>query len=223
MGDPALRRIAHFQNCELAISQCHRFDVLTAISLAHFSLFAPKLYNEYRTTLGKLYTRYPTLKRNFPGSVYPAASINFGPNSVSFGHADHGNRAAGLCSIFAAGQFNHKRGGHIFLEQLQLVVEFPSGSNILIPSATCVHGNTPIQPGETRTSFTQYAAGGLFRFVDYGFRSWKKLKSEDPKLAKELEEKQDDRWAEQIKLWSCVGELHADRVASGFVTTSNSM
>lgn len=104
------------------------------------------------------------------------------------------------------------------MDEFRLVIEFPSGSTIIIPSATCVHGNTPIQPGEFRTSFTQYAAGGLFRFVDYGFRSWKRLKAEDPQLARELEERQDGRWEEQLKLWSCVGELHADRLASGLIS-----
>ncbi|KAJ6626308.1 hypothetical protein B0H10DRAFT_2303954 [Mycena sp. CBHHK59/15] len=38
-----------------------------------------------------------------------------------------------------------------------------------MPSGCVDHGNTPLQPGETRTSMTQYAAGGLFRWVAYDF------------------------------------------------------
>ncbi|KAJ6599613.1 hypothetical protein B0H10DRAFT_2322761, partial [Mycena sp. CBHHK59/15] len=47
-----------------------------------------------------------------------------------------------------------------------------------MPSGCVDHGNTPLQPGETRTSMTQYAAGGLFRWVAYGFQSAKLLLSQ---------------------------------------------
>ncbi|KAJ6587294.1 hypothetical protein B0H10DRAFT_1961477 [Mycena sp. CBHHK59/15] len=35
-------------------------------------------------------------------------------------------------------------------------------------SPTVTHSNTPLQEGEEHFSFTQYAAGGLFRWVEYG-------------------------------------------------------
>ncbi|KAF8187439.1 hypothetical protein BJ912DRAFT_926686 [Pholiota molesta] len=44
------------------------------------------------------------------------------------------------------------------------------GSLLLIPSATITNSNTPVAPNEARASFTQYAPGGLFRYVGYGFR-----------------------------------------------------
>jgi len=50
-----------------------------------------------------------------------------------------------------------------------LVVEFPPGATILLPSAILAHSNVTISPEETRYSFTQYTAGGLFRWVDQGF------------------------------------------------------
>jgi hypothetical protein len=42
--------------------------------------------------------------------------------------------------------------------------------SIIIPSAVISHSNLPIQPHETRYSITQYAAGGLFRWVEHGFQ-----------------------------------------------------
>jgi hypothetical protein len=53
----------------------------------------------------------------------------------------------------------------------QLVIEFPPGSTILIPSSILSHSNTAVDDQEHRYSFTQYAAGGLFRWVDNGFRT----------------------------------------------------
>lgn len=55
------------------------------------------------------------------------------------------------------------------LFDVDLVIEFPPGATILIPSSVMRHGNTPIQDGETRVGMTQYAAGALFRWVDNGF------------------------------------------------------
>lgn len=181
-------------------------------------MYAPKLYRDYHDTLGQLFAEIPGLKRVFPSTVLPAASFNFGPNALSRNHTDHGNRAAGWCTIFAAGDFDSARGGHIVLEEFGLVIEFPSGSTILIPSATCTHGNTPIQSGETRTSFTQYAAGGLFRFVEYGFRSWKTLVKADPDRAAELDAGRDTRWEKELQLFSLVEELHADRASAGLIS-----
>jgi hypothetical protein len=51
------------------------------------------------------------------------------------------------------------------------VVEFPPGSTVLIPSAILSHSNVDINEGEKRYSFTQYASGGLFRWVENGFKS----------------------------------------------------
>ena len=58
----------------------------------------------------------------------------------------------------------------MILWELKLVIEFPPGSTILIPSSVVTHSNTPIQPGEMRYSFTQYTAGATIRWVDYGFQ-----------------------------------------------------
>ena len=74
-----------------------------------------------------------------------------------------------------------------------------------------MHGNTSIQKGERRESFTQYAAGGLFRWVQYGFRSWKSLSAHPDLLEEELERRR-TRWEQAIAKFSLVSSLHDDRM-----------
>ena len=58
----------------------------------------------------------------------------------------------------------------MILWDLGLVIEFPPGSTIFIPSAALEHSNASIQEHERRYSFTQFTSGGIFRWVDYGFQ-----------------------------------------------------
>ncbi|KAJ7673497.1 hypothetical protein B0H14DRAFT_2424000, partial [Mycena olivaceomarginata] len=46
-----------------------------------------------------------------------------------------------------------------------LIIRFPAGCSVLIPSAVVTPSNTPIQAGEERYSIIQYSAGALFRWV----------------------------------------------------------
>ncbi|KAJ7077655.1 hypothetical protein B0H15DRAFT_759244, partial [Mycena belliarum] len=131
--------------------------------------YTPKLFRYQATTLKGLLDRQPHLKPNFTNSIFPAATYNCGPAAVTFDHRDFLNLSHGFCGVTCGGRFDSALGGHIYLRQFRLVVEFPSGASILIPSACVNHGNTPIQPGETRYSMTQYAAGGLFRYAAYGY------------------------------------------------------
>jgi hypothetical protein len=109
--------------------------------------------------------------------------------------------------------FNHKKGGHILLNELKAVIEFPSGSSMLILSGACEHGNTRIQKGETRYSMTQYAAGSLFRWAAYGYQSSKSLLAQkggaSQKQVFEREPGVRAEWA--LGLLSKADELEADR------------
>lgn len=109
--------------------------------------------------------------RNFPNSVWAAATFNLGPSTTCFKHRDALNLAFGWCSITSLGTFDHAKGGHLVLWDIRKAIQFPAGSTILIPSAAITHSNTTIQHGERRYSFTQYSAGGLFRWVDHGFQN----------------------------------------------------
>ncbi|KIM35213.1 hypothetical protein M413DRAFT_48192, partial [Hebeloma cylindrosporum] len=135
-----------------------------------FALWNSLVHGYYLRYLKILFEKMPELQRIFERSVFPAAAFNFGPNVWTHKHRDVLNCPFGWCAIQALGRFDPTKGGHLVLWELGLVVEFPPGSLILIPSATLTHSNTPIAEGDVRASFTQYCAGGLFWFVDYGFR-----------------------------------------------------
>ena len=96
--------------------------------------------------------------------------FNFGPETICYRHKDWGNLAFGICVVTNAGNFDPTCGGHLILWECGLVIEFPPGSSIMVPSAVISHSNIPIQPSETQYSFTQYAASGLFRWVEHGFQ-----------------------------------------------------
>lgn len=147
---------------------------------------------------------------NFKDSVWAAAAFNFPPQTVTGKHRDAANIPYGICSVVALGKFDHTQGGHIVLWEFRLVVEFPAGATILIPSAAVSHSNTPVQPHETRASFTQYSAGGLFRWVDQGYqKSTKYLKSLSKEEAAKLPELNKARCALGMSLFSTLAEIRA--------------
>jgi hypothetical protein len=132
--------------------------------------WAPLLHAYYAETLDQLHQHEPSLKRNFPSSVFSATTYNLGPRTVCFKHKDFANLAFGWCAVTALGSYDHKKGGHLILWDCRLVIEFPPGCTILLPSAILAHSNVAISPNEKRYSFTQYTAGGLFRWVENGFK-----------------------------------------------------
>ncbi|KAJ7817079.1 hypothetical protein B0H13DRAFT_1662959, partial [Mycena leptocephala] len=141
--------------------------------------YAPKLWRYLVDNLRLLFEHHPGLEHNFSNSIFPGVSFNLGPTVVTDEHADLHNLVHGLCGVTSLEEngcpYNHTLGGQIYLQQIKMVIDFPSGSSMLIPSTFVEHGNTPIQTGETCLSFTQYAAGGLFRWVKYGFRTAKSV------------------------------------------------
>ncbi|KAF8910495.1 hypothetical protein CPB84DRAFT_1672840, partial [Gymnopilus junonius] len=188
-------------------------------SSTYLPFYFPKVYEDYATNLFPLYEHSPNLQPNFPNiSIYPTCTFNFGPYTTTFEHTDSANVAYGLCAITALGQFNLKKGGHLILFDLKLVIEFPPGSTILIPSSVLRHGNTPIVgegSGSHHMSFTQYCAGGLFRWVNYGFQTARSLESK-PRgkwLKKAIDGKLADRTASALGLFSTMDSLAKDRQA----------
>lgn len=143
------------------------------------------------------------MRHLFPRTPFTALTANFGPFSVSPPHADQDNKADGMCLIGALGEFDADKGGHLVLWDYNLVIRFPAGCSVLIPSAVVTHSNTPIQAGEDRLSLIQYSAGGLFRWVANGFKSdlaWH-AKATDADL-KQREEERKARWATALKQFS---------------------
>ena len=136
-----------------------------------FQLHAPVLHRLYSDILALITARDPTLWVNFQNSVFAAYTFNFGPQVITNPHVDFRNLSWGWCAVTALGDFDHTQGGHLVLWDLCMVIEFPRGSTIFIPSALITHSNLPIQPGECRMSFTQYTASGMFHWVAHGYRT----------------------------------------------------
>jgi len=175
---------------------------------AAFATWSPHLYAYYVNRLGPLYKTYPRLKRNFLNSVFACATFNFGPNTCCFDHIDPANLPFGWCAITALGRFDPTLGGHLVLWDLKLVIEFPPGSTILIPSGAICHSNIAIRPDEVRYSFTQYTTGGLFRWVDHGYQTETSYKKGWNKARKQGEEEVNrQRWLQGVSMFSDLNEL----------------
>ncbi|KAJ3772899.1 hypothetical protein FB446DRAFT_642700 [Lentinula raphanica] len=142
------------------------FRRLAGHASAAFETWAPKLHELYLQYTLQLERLIPDLGLNFPNSVFSCCTLNLGPRTTTVEHLDHKNYIYGWCGITALGNFDHTQGGHMVLWDLKLVIELPPGWTILIPSAYLRHSNTTLREGDTRFSFTQYTAGGLFRVID---------------------------------------------------------
>ncbi|KAL0563923.1 hypothetical protein V5O48_018137, partial [Marasmius crinis-equi] len=185
-ADPAFRRIAGF----LSIT---------------FLTWAPLLFLYYATTMGSLFQHYPHLELPFDNAIWASFAVNFGPRTVCLPHRDSKNLAYGWCAITALGDYNWRKGGHLVLWDLKVVIEFPPGSTIYVPSALVCHFNTDIAPHEERYSFTLYSAGGLFRWVEHGFQfEYDYKKSAEAKENAHLDK---NRWQRGQSMFSTLDEL----------------
>ncbi|KAF5338060.1 hypothetical protein D9757_015293 [Collybiopsis confluens] len=173
-----------------------------------FNCFGHKLYMEYKDAVEELVEKQPELARNFPSTVFAAATVNFGPRSFSPPHMDSDNRADGWCADTALGNFDPDKGGHLVLWDLQLVIRFPPGSSVLFPSALITHSTLPIQPHETRYAFIQYTSGGLFRWRANGFKTdadW--LKKASPAEVLDREAARRRRWKTALQKFTRWNDL----------------
>lgn len=144
------------------------FERISGFGSSVLATWYPEVHKLYEKSFNKVLENDPRLVRNYQSSVFASAAINFGPRTQCFKHTDSANLPCGLCAITSLGSFDPTRGGHLVLWQCGLVIEFPPGSTVLIPSAVISHSNTAIGPDERRYSFTQYSAGSLFRWAEHG-------------------------------------------------------
>ncbi|KAF7349657.1 hypothetical protein MSAN_01692200 [Mycena sanguinolenta] len=95
-----------------------------------------------------------------------------------------------MCAVMSAGRFDHTKGGHIYMKQLRVACEFPSGSTILLLSA-----------------------GALFRWAAYGQQSAQSLLAQSGGAARKREIDGEDgvRAAWALGLLSKADDLDADR------------
>lgn len=127
---------------------------------------------------------------------------------VTTKHRDFKNLANGLCAVVSMGNYDYKLGGHLVLhDKIKLIIEFPPGWVIFLPSASVTHSNIGIADNEWRSSITFYTAGSLFRWVAYGFQGEKTLGTEQ---LKRMDGEKEDRWNNAINLFSKYEELKGD-------------
>ncbi|KAJ3886191.1 hypothetical protein GG344DRAFT_90999 [Lentinula edodes] len=143
--------------------------------------WAPRLHNYCSDHLERLLSSDCSLQRIFENSIFPGATFNFGPQTVSFPHVDFTNLPFGWCPIWTFGNYNHHKGGHIILWDLKM---------------------------ETRMSFTQYFSGGLCRWVDQGFQTQEQyLNSLDQTERDRESERRCTRWLMGLGLYPTLDEL----------------
>ena len=128
-------------------------------------VFAPSLHGFIMKTFDTLRDSDPELAFPYKRHPFSGLTFNIGPTVCTKPHKDSHNLSWGWCAVTSLGNFDHTKGGHLVLWDLKLAVEFPAFSTIFLPSAILKHSNTAIQPGEKRSSVTQYNSEGLFRWV----------------------------------------------------------
>ena len=127
---------------------------------------------------------------------------------VLFSYINSSNLPYGWCAVTTLGPFDPNQGGHLVLWDLQLVIEFLPGSTILLPSAVIQHSNIAIRKDEECYLFTQYTAGSLFHWVDYGFQKEDEYYSKlSEKVAVEEEEALRSRWEMGLGPFPMLDEL----------------
>lgn len=129
-------------------------------------------------------------------------TVNLGPRTLTLPHTDLHDLAFGWCSITALGDFNPDTGGQLVLWNLRLVVRFPPGATVFIPSALVKHSNCPIAEDEVRYSITQWGATDIFRWVENGFKNncdINREASEEEKIQRK--ENQRTRWKDGLKMY----------------------
>ncbi|KAK7032699.1 hypothetical protein R3P38DRAFT_2773238 [Favolaschia claudopus] len=172
-----------------------------------FSMWAPRLYKEYHDNNKILAECCPNFRRPFSKSVFACTAFNLASNVWTFKHRDVRNLPYGWCAVQSMGHFDPTKGGHLILWDVKLVVEFPAGACILLPSATIAHSNIPVQDGDERVSFTQFTSGALFRYCDNYRETHQQLEEDNPEGFAGLGGNGRSRWDEGLSKFSTVDEF----------------
>ncbi|KAJ3727242.1 hypothetical protein DFJ43DRAFT_1001895 [Lentinula guzmanii] len=177
-------------------------DILRIAGLCdeYFESYVPKLHTLYDNVLNWLHEDNNEFERPFPNCAFAAATVNF-LFAVTRRHKDFLNMIYGFCAVTPLGPYNYKQGGHLIIWDLGLIIEFPPGTVILLPSALLEHSNVSIVPGETRSSITFYSAAGLFRWRHNGYMSDKEFRARaSPKVLKKWKQYRREMWKEGLEL-----------------------
>ncbi|KAE9389566.1 hypothetical protein BT96DRAFT_960007 [Gymnopus androsaceus JB14] len=151
--------------------------------------YFPKLHNLYTNTLKDLCNADKSLSPNFKDCCFAASSINL----------DH----AVTCAIKNFGTFNYKKGGHLVLWDLKLIIEFPPGCTALLPSAMLAHSNTSIAQREHCQLMTFFTVSGLLRWRHNNYMLDKDFIAGATRSKRQAwEEHRDNLWRTGLDLFS---------------------
>ncbi|KAG6814823.1 hypothetical protein H0H93_012110 [Arthromyces matolae] len=204
--EPMLERVINNVDVQRLLSYASALHRI----LATLQLWAPRLYEYLDTKLSWFYEHWRNgTNRMFGRSVYPSAAINMGGRVRTFVHRDVMNIPFGWCAVTALGRFDADKSAKLILWEPKLVIRFPHAATVQIPSATITHSNTAVNGTDVRVSVTQYAPGGLFRWIDNGGRTEGQLSKQDPKLYREMQEAKATRWHMGLGLLSTWREIQA--------------
>lgn len=165
------------------------------------------MHKRYFQLLSTLKEKDPTANVDPAVSVFAATTFNVGECVETIPHRDFMNFAAGMCSITALGNFDPKKGGHLVLWELGLIVEFPPASTIFIPSASVTHSNAAVHGGRVRMSITQYTAAGLFRWAACKYMSLAGFAETHPELKEVYDAGAKSRAADAMKMYLTLKQL----------------
>ncbi|KAJ3925567.1 MAG: hypothetical protein NXY57DRAFT_906902 [Lentinula lateritia] len=176
---------------------------------AALATWFPRCYKEALHQKQQLHALRPKLQFNFDNSVYSCMTVNFGPWTWTYIHTDSKNDPCLPCAVTSGGKYNWKLGGHMVLWDFGIVLEFLPGTTILLSSAFLHHLNIPVSMGETRVSVTQYTAGSIRRWLEYGGRTEEAFEVEDPEAYAVEMARHSSRWMEAMSMYSTIEELKA--------------
>ncbi|KAG8940500.1 hypothetical protein FRC04_005226 [Tulasnella sp. 424] len=175
--------------------------------------WAPDIFADYEDCHHKVLDAHPSLARTYPKDsdidlLFGSITVNLGPQTVCKRHKDIKNKApGGLCAVQGLGPFDSRRGGHLVLHELRVVVEMRPGDIIFFPSAVISHETIPISSGEKRYSLVWYSAGGLFCWRDAGGRMLKLWARTSPIAHSKHQKLGEKRWIDGWKNFSTLADL----------------
>lgn len=167
-NDASFVRIAGWVNSKIynkAFAGSLSHDPLPPSIIGTFMFFSPLLYYLYWTAITFICQELNGQRPPFKQTVFGSFTVNFGPRTMCVPHLDPKNVGFGWCAVTALGQYDPSKGGHLILWDLKLILEFPPGTTILLPSAVLWHSNTEIQEHETRYGLAMYTQGDVLRWA----------------------------------------------------------
>lgn len=158
VANDAIQDVVRWQSRQFEHLCLLRGSLSEELLLDCFKRYAPRVASWHDAELSKIYdvaaSRGEELVPLFDDSSFPSVAFNLGPKTVCDKHRDKEDAAIGVCAVTSSGPYDYRKGGHLVLWELGLIVELPPGATVLFPSALITHSNCAIQAGEERWVFS---------------------------------------------------------------------